>query len=100
LNLGKQDKPTDKSTTHGDDCYEIDGRILMINYNPQTRQTSEIGFIYPKGYSSKEDILKAGNLEENTKYYSCEVSEDIWSLSPFTSYSGIRINAVKQIYNH
>ena len=94
LNLKTQKDPSDTSITHWDDYYEVEGRILMINYNPKTRKIGEISLIYPKGYSSKNEILKAGNLQENTQSYTCEVSTDIWALSPFTSYNGIRINAI------
>lgn len=86
-----KERPFSKSVSHQQDYYTIDGRILIINFDAITRKITQINLVYPKGYSDKSEILKIGNLKEQTEHYKCEVSTDDWSLSPFTSYNGVRV---------
>ncbi|SOD14850.1 hypothetical protein [Pedobacter xixiisoli] len=86
-----RERPFRKSISHKQDNYTIDGRILIIKFDPITRKITQIDLVYPKGYSDKSEILKIGNLKEETENYKCEVSTDDWTLSPFTSYNGVTI---------
>ena len=90
-NQEDKEKPFIKSFSDQQDYYEINGRTLLINFNPKTRKVTQISLVYPKGYRNKSDILKIGNLQENAAHYKCEISTDDWSLSPFTCYNGVRI---------
>lgn len=89
--LENKENPYLKSLSFQQDHYEINGRTLLINFNPKTRKVTQLSLVYPKGYRNKDEILKAGNLQENTKNYKCEIFADDWSLSPFTSYNGVTI---------
>lgn len=86
-----KEHPFRKSFSYDQDYYSIDGRILLVNFDPTTKEVTQISLVYPQGYSDKNDILKAGNLQEKTNHYTCEFSTDDWSISPFTSYNSIRV---------